>query len=518
MRSSDDGFEECGEWTRMLEIYGVRGPNGYDVWTLRYVGTVEGPRRPIDRFNDDLDGQLRNILGETYRAIETVHPHIMQDAKVYLLPDATQSPESGTKAEDTERLLIEFLHHPTLLNRQRDGFLSSYLPTQDETDEFMALGTDAWQTFKLGAQMTPDDMQDALITHFEEVQEYANNYPAETGTARHPFTDEVRQMTFEQARPSQFQGNTVLVFLGKDITYRDFTRAKPFWDGGSQAMAVIKGILQRTADSEAESHSRNYLRNIHDQLSLWCFADLWSWLRHKNVEQATFFLAQYMNIIRPLIAVSYSRPVNSITRANFMHNHGVSKSGMSPFTEVIAKPSIQFYHNADLSDQTREECAFINIPHIHPGHDKYGKQDVRLRRLLEITMQETFVIVDLALKALVKHAQDETPPSRLDLCNEILSERESLRQMAEHKKFSDSLVAARAQCKAYFSTSVRSSTDDVRPVLDTTGRLTLVELGRAEGLPRSTERTQQLDDLWELNKPDLHVHISNEPGNKEAWM
>lgn len=65
-------------------------------------------------------------------------------------------------------------------------------------------------------------------------------------------------------------------------------------------------------------------------------------------------------------------------------------------------------------------------------------------------MQETFVLVDLTLKSLVKHAQDETPLSRLDLCEEILSERGSLKQIAEHKTFSESLDDARAQCKAYF--------------------------------------------------------------------
>lgn len=326
-------------------------------------------------------------------------------------------------------------------------------------------------------------------------------------------------MTFEQARPSQFQGDTVLAFLGKDITYTDFTRAKSFWDGGSQAAEVTNGILQRTVDSEADSHDRGYLRVIRDQLSLWCFADLWPWLWHKNSEQAMFFLARYMNIIQPIIAVSYSRPVNAITRADFIHNNGVSMSGMSPFTEIVARPSIQFYHHADISgDRSREECAFINIPHIHPGRDKYGEQDVRLRRLLEITMQETFVIVDLTLKALAQHAKDKVPLSRLDLCKEILREHESLKQVAAYKTFSDSLDAARAQCKTYFSTSVRPSTDDVRPMLDTNGRLKLIELGRAEGSPRSNERTQQLDGLWELNKPDLHVHISNEPGNKEVRM
>jgi hypothetical protein len=203
MRISDDSFKECSEWTRMLETDGVHGSNGCDTWTLRFVGTVEGPHRPIDRLNEDLDSQLLNVLGETYFAVENVHPHIIRDARVYLLPDATISPESGTTTEDTERLLIELFHHPSLLNRQR--FLARYTPTPDEDDEFMALETDAWQTFKLGNCLAPDSMYAALTHHFEEVQEYANSHPAETGTSTHPFTDAKRSsasMNYSSRLPS----------------------------------------------------------------------------------------------------------------------------------------------------------------------------------------------------------------------------------------------------------------------------------------------------------------------------
>jgi len=264
-------------------------------------------------------------------------------------------------------------------------------------------------------------------------------------------------MAFKQANPPQFQGHTVLAFLGKDITYHDFKRARSFLDGGSQAAEVTNGILQRTADSEAESHDRNYLRSIRYQLSFWCFAGLWPWLWHKNHEQAMFFLTRYMNIVHPLIAVSYGRPVTSITHTDFAHTTNVNLSDMSPFIDTVAKPGIHFYHHAQLSDKPREECAFINIPHIDPSQDKYGTADARLRRLLEISMQETLVIVDLTLKVLVKHAQDEPPLSRLDLCNKILSDHESLKRTADYETFSESLANARARCKVYYSTRVGSS-------------------------------------------------------------
>lgn len=115
-----------------------------------------------------------------------------------LIPLYLPSLARGRK-EDTKRLLIELFHSPSLLNRQR--LLGGYIPTFDEAEQFMALGTDAWQTFKLGTRMASDNMQDALIAHFEEVQGYANDHPSETGTRIHLFTDEVRQTASKQANP-----------------------------------------------------------------------------------------------------------------------------------------------------------------------------------------------------------------------------------------------------------------------------------------------------------------------------
>jgi hypothetical protein len=186
--------------------------------------------------------------------------------------------------------------------------------------------------------------------------------------------------------------------LGNDITHHDFKRARSFLDGGSQAAEMTNGILQRTADSEAGSHDRSYLRSIRYQLSFWCFAGLWPWLWHKNHEQAMFFLTRYMNIVHSLIAVSYGRPVTSITHADFAHTNNVDLSDMSPFIDTVAKPSIYFYHDTEVSEQLREECAFVNIPHIDPSQDRYGTTDIRLRRVLGISMQETFVLVDSTLR------------------------------------------------------------------------------------------------------------------------
>jgi len=109
---------------------------------------------------------------------------------------------------------------------------------------------------------------------------------------------------------------------------------------------------------------------------------------------------------------------------------------MDPFIPLVGKATIHYFADD-------EDCAFINIPYIHSGRDKYGPQDIRLRRLLELTMHYTFLIAHVAMEVLQKYAENDDPPSRKDLCREILREAKDLRQQPQHKSFFDSLDEAR---------------------------------------------------------------------------
>ena len=518
IRDSDDGFEETAQWRMFLDLHHTASEGGTNTFTLRYLGTVSGPKRPIDRHMDDLlSAKMDNILGEVYRAIETLFPALLDNIEVYLLPEATQDDESSLFAEDVERFLIEMMHPPSLLNRQRGGYYSSFLPSQQDADLFAALKTDVWNLFNQNGTLPNSEMLDALAVHFDSVQQYAIEFPAETGTARHDFTDGVKNVTEAQATPNQYRGTILAAFIGKDITYTDYMAEKSFWDGGSRAAVLTKDMLQRIVDTEADSNGRGgFQQTLRSTGSLWCFADLWPWLWRTNSEQAVYFLRSYLAIIRPLVVVTYSRPVNSVTRANFVHQHGVSSNA---FTPIVGDPTIQLYHDATDSSANRDDFAFINIAHIHPGRDKHSSQDVRLRRLMEATMQLTFAVLNLAMQTIDAHANDEVMPSRFELCREVLRGLKHLRKQPPHQQFFVNFEDIRRERVEYFTReAARSSNEDVRPLLNTNGRLKLASLGQAEGQPNSQARREQLDRLWDLKIPDLHLAIPHTGDQRDLWI
>ena len=120
-------------------------------------------------------------------------------------------------------------------------------------------------------------------------------------------------------------------------------------------------------------------------------------------------LKAYFEIVRPLVVVSYGRVVNGVIVSDSEHEQGVR---MDPFIPLVGKATIHYFADD-------EDCAFINIPHIHPGRDKYGLQHIRLRRLLELTMHHTILVAHIAMEVLQKYAGNDDPPSRKDLCRKI---------------------------------------------------------------------------------------------------
>jgi hypothetical protein len=206
---------------------------------------------------------------------------------------------------------------------------------------------------------------------------------------------------------------------------------------------------------------------------------------------------------------------------------------MNLFASIVAKPSIQYYDVDDDTGVADEDSAFINIPHIHPGRDKYGPQDLRLRRVLDLTMQYTFLIGHVALEVVDELMQVDTEaPNRKEVCEQVLGRVDALcRDSPPHKRFYENLQQARNDLIEYWGLPRASSTRspnpttewsprmaiEERPMLDADGRAKIASLGQAVGKPNSQDRTQQLERLWEKNMPDLHLLIPNEEGHWTEW-
>lgn len=79
--------------------------------TVRYVGKVSGPRRPYDRYIEDLTTRTSGVLHEFAQVIDRLFPAVADAAQVHLLKDASldlAGDANRTNADDVERFLIEY--------------------------------------------------------------------------------------------------------------------------------------------------------------------------------------------------------------------------------------------------------------------------------------------------------------------------------------------------------------------------------------------------------------------------
>ncbi|TIA28325.1 hypothetical protein D6C78_10798 [Aureobasidium pullulans] len=228
MAADDVRFPEVFDWMSVATLYRHKT----DTFTIRYAGSVQGPRRPWDRYFEDLSQRTSGILPEFTRAVDTIAPHVALGVQVFLVKNASLSKHDVlttlSDPEDRERMLIEFLGHKSLLNRQRGGYFTSYIPFHSDVALFESLKTNAWDGMKSSRMNCTDNTLSKLVTLFNEIQSYANTNADLTGTWKYEFSDALRVMVQQQATPFCFNGITPVAFIGKDITEDSYVNAVPF--------------------------------------------------------------------------------------------------------------------------------------------------------------------------------------------------------------------------------------------------------------------------------------------------
>lgn len=253
------------------------------------------------------------------------------------------------------------------------------MPLTDDIDAFKHMSVNVYCRFLNESRMTPSDKYSHLSDHFDSVKNFANQNPAETGTCRYRFEDDLRSSTLRQAKPCVYNKTaTLMVLVDKDITLGSYFGGKTFFEDGGQASNLTAGYLRRPI--RLDPAATGFGSALPLVTEVFPVVNLWQWLRRNKLQEATNFLREYFTIVRPIMSVSFSTVVNEITKADV--NHHCRKQG--PLVAAAYDLSVQYY-GFDHSGEPDPESAFINIVHIHPGCDNYRPTNHKLARVLDLT-------------------------------------------------------------------------------------------------------------------------------------
>lgn len=561
MTESEYTFDETEEWRKVLDLYHAVAPDRQDdleavtitnedlsalpaatqpaierqqistaefiehaadhaarLFTVRYIGKVSGPRRPYDRYTEDLRDRTSGVLYEFQEVLDRVFPALTDSAKIHMFKDASldlPGKHNMWNADDVERVLIEHFDHATLLNRQRGGCFASYIPLQEDVDTFRALNIRFYHRFLQSSSVASPGDHAALVQYYRSIQEYTNNNPTETGASQHRFNDQLRESSLNQGTPRLYKDTAVLLILvGDDITRDDYVNAKTFLRGGSQAGNSSFDYLDRLTRLESDNALPTERPGL--DTSPFPFVDLWQWLWQHDLAEATTFLRQYFRITRPIIAVSFGRGVNKITKANLQDEYSTR---IHAFSTMVGDLTVQYY-DVDESGQPVGESAFINIPHIHPGRDKHSSNNLLFRRVMDLTWHKTFLVASVAMDLIDDFVgRGEQKLHRAQFCADVIRRVNELSTNQHYQSFFTNYEQTKVDLAKQRNGPTAPSAEDVRPVMNEAGRLKLAALGRAEGEAHSEERHKQLQQYWSRNVPELHLHVSHDDGNAnfDAW-
>ena len=167
---------------------------------------------------------------------------------------------------------------------------------------------------------------------------------------------------------------------------------------------------------------------------------------------------------------------------------------MIQFTPQVGVPVVRNYADPSWLQEEEgspsDESYFINIPHIHPGRDKYGSQDIALRRVLDYTMPMTFLVADHTMAFLDGYKGEKL--SRRQQRERILNAVRTSLDSQSGRKSQQRFDQAKIDLAQWFSKDAsRTITEDVR--------LILTDQGRVEGVKRVLSlhqgQSKSLDNL-----------------------
>ncbi|KAG2221082.1 hypothetical protein INT45_009740 [Circinella minor] len=481
---------------------------------LRYIGKVTGDS-PLSRHIDDAN-KATGFLGKFYNTIKKIDPDLIDKAKLHEFYNARLDGSQHTKNDLPERIAIAFFGIDNLLNVQYGGEFNAYQPPHKVFEAFRYYNLTFFHDFE-----SADNQQTSakeLIPWMHAVQQEQQKVELQTGKTAPPSS--LIKTIHRQAIIQRKYNQSILVLIGRDLTNMGYSSGQGFFSE-SRAGDLTKRILCRQR-SWANGIEATDARSFDS--TPFPFVDLFPWPgRKNNPEGALRQLCQYVKIVQPLITVTFSVMVTSVAFSNFLHFQGIMNQRNDSFMDLVGIPCLRYILDESwVNDSTNggtppENNLTIVVPHVHPGFERYGAYSAVLNYLLDLTWTITLIIGEIA----IKYAKQTNQQSRGRLIHKIWnacnpeSDNLDVRLAQAYGALSDikdKLKIYRENKRKQNPPVVRRSADDT---LHEASILRMGRYGTAQSKPNSDKRLDQVNKLWKINYPALHIHISR--FSKDEW-
>ncbi|KAI7878208.1 hypothetical protein K492DRAFT_180074 [Lichtheimia hyalospora FSU 10163] len=486
---------------------------------IRYIGSTI--RSANDRFIDD-SRNATTFFGRFITALQDVDVLAYVNVQLYeffrMRIDVNKRPN---QRDIMEQITIAFFGLENLMNSQIGGVSFTYDPGLDSFNEFQQHQLSFFTMMNKNMSVTPDQFDDQLAIWRKTIIEEGERLERQYRNNESRISPTLIRMLHQQALPATVHGHVLLALVGSDISRQSFKTATPFFVS-SRSGTVVKTFLSRQA---AWANGDKDFSLDSFQSTMFPFINVFRWLDTVNTKSAALQqLYEYFSITRPLVVTGLGKYAASALFSNLLHHHGYGhhSEGFS-YISTVALPRICYFLNdqwVETSDTDDPPAgnAFIAVGHMHPGYEHYGERSVEMSELMDITWTVTLLVSEIVLGVVL----NDPSLSRYQIIQKawplIDPKSSSIDKRLSH--LYSRIESRKEDYQCFYRDKMQQQPKSTRNVdhdiQSTAACARMASYGFVEGTPRSDTRMKQLQRMWRMNLPALHMHISRD--KKDEWF
>ncbi|KAF9883829.1 hypothetical protein FE257_002766 [Aspergillus nanangensis] len=353
----------------------------------------------------------------------------------------------------------------------------------------------------------PTSHRESIERWGDDIQRYAREHQNTVSIFKnrlHEFPNSLKDMIIDQAVPSAVHGKFVLLLtIGAGISREGYREEQPFFEGHSASSVLLKTFLDRLWSWEQSKYPGFGHVNRFVSIGALPFVDLCPWYEAKGEDlvAAASFLKQYIVLVRPLVMLTLAEKPSSIVA--------------SEFSFTSENPSFGFWSQVGHLQLTDVEGQYhIQLPCFHPGQARFFIDPIVFFTVLDMTLWVLLLTISVSLDSLALSRTE----SREDWCKYIKSVVDSILNKQDFYSGYEKLKETLHHCRSKKSNiSTHAQQEHYRVVVASRKDVDQqIYSGFAIDRPMSDRRRQQAYRLWELNIPELHLHVGRH--TRHDWL